>query len=258
MQIGIIHRMWYMLIFAGAVSLVCMTHLSQAAIYVEGGFGTQPSFGNYLIKWLRGMTELKQEQNSREVFIPCEWIVLQLSYMTIIAGYAGTNLRQCGYQIFLRSGSKLNWWRSKYIWLLGTTILYYLVFIGIVWSFAMASGNGTIQITSNLWVGQARLYHNWAVILITSVLANYAIGSIQLVLEIIATPIIAIVVTMGYCVAGVFWCQMAFVGNYGMLYRTDSLNGSNGLNSLLGMAISLLIILCTYIAGRIYIRKFEI
>lgn len=84
--------------------------------------------------------------------IPMEWYLIQISSLFVSAFYPVMDYNERGYQFLLRAGSRGSWWKSKLVWVVFSTIIFFMLLAGaffcteLVVSAIGVSGGG-----SDLW-----------------------------------------------------------------------------------------------------------
>lgn len=259
-KMGILHEWWKYLFVGMLILLVCAMEAGQAAECVKQKFFTEPSFGNYLIKWMRGIQPIQYTNRERQMAMPFEWMALQMSYLILIAKYTATDLEQNGYKLFIRIGKKSIWWYGKCVWVFLSTLLYYGLFYGILSCFAIATGSLQLEPTSEIWVGGIGSFTNANGIIqifLLPVLVSTVIGLGQIFLELVVSPVIAIIVSCGYLLASLYWCNPFLLGNYSMIERNSAFIGEKGVSSIIGVTLCVAAMMTICFLGNKYIKKME-
>lgn len=260
MKTGIRHEWWRYCCVAILILLVCLMEVSQLKECLKLKIYGQPSLGNYLVQWLKGMKPVEQTNKLRKVVIPSEWLVLQISYVLFISRYASMDLAKNGYQLLLRLGKRVTWWNAKCVWVAVSTVTYYMLFFTMLICFSLATGTLGLIPKSHIWIGEFHYAANRNCIVMTfvlPVLASFTIGLAQMLIELLSSAVIAVVLSSGYLLASAYWCNPMLLGNYSMFYRNSYFVGSKGVTTIGGIVICIVVSLGAYLAGRIYIKKYE-
>lgn len=248
----------YVLVF-GIILLIGILEIKQAFQSYEGGFFELPSYGNFLVKWLQGMP-LITGTNGRQLKIPAEWIVLQGGYLLNIVGDCTQSLSKNNYYELLHRGKRVRWWSAKCGWLVKNTMLYYCGFFLMVFGFSMITGNVGWKPSSEIWLGGLNYEMNgetFAMTFLLPLLASMCVGMMEMLFEIVFSPVTALVLCSGYLVAGIFSNSALFVGNYTMFYRNAMYIGERGVDTGMGMLTCAGGILIFYLLGREKIKRWE-
>lgn len=259
-KMGILYEWWKYLFVGILLALVCGMEAGQAAECVKQKIYAEPSFGNYVIKWMRGIKPVQYTTRERQVAMPFEWLVLQIGYLMMIARYTAADLKQNGYKLFLRIGNKSTWWYGKCIWVMISTLLYYVIFYGILSGFAFFTGKFRLDATSEIWVGGIGKLTNpdgIIQIFLMPVLTGVVIGLGQILLELIFSPMVAIIINCGYMLASLYWCNPLLLGNYSMIERNSAFIGEKGVSSLTGVILSMAAMMVICFLGNKYIKMME-
>lgn len=260
-KMGIIHKWWKYACVAILITIIGIMEARQAAECVEKNIYAQPSLANYLVQWMKGIKPIERSTDTRQVQIPSEWLVLQISYLIFVAGYAAMDLKKNSAHILLRSRRKITWWHGKCIWLFLSTILYYVLFYGIVIGFAGVTGSLTLKPTSEIWIGEMTDIVNRECLIqifLLPVLISATVGMVQMLLELLISPVVSIVIMSGYMLASLYWTSPFLLGNYTMLYRNCYFIGEKGVAVQNGVVSCIVIMIFTGIAARSYIKRMEV
>lgn len=258
---GILHGWWRYLCVAILMMLLFGMQLRGVKeVGMSQMYEQDPSLGNYIVKWMQGMKPIVNSESVRQVVIPSEWIVLQITYILLLSWYPNKDLSQNGYRLFLSLGKKDVWWNGKCIWVFLSTLLYYTLFFCMMLVVAAISGSISLVPTSGLWIGSFRYEGNLECIIMTFVLpvfASFTIGLAQITIELMTSPLIAMIGISGYLLASAYWCNPFLLGNYSMFYRNSYYIGSGGVNTFAGMMICVILEVSAYVTGRIYMQHYE-
>jgi hypothetical protein len=125
---------------------------------------------------------------------------------------------------------------------------------------AAISGSLSLVPTSGIWIGEFLYKGNADCIIMTfvlPVLVSFTIGLIQIVIELMTSPVIAIICMFGYLLSSAYWCNPFLLGNYSMFYRNSYYAGSSGVNTFTGMMICAILAIFAYVTGRVYMQHYE-
>ena len=256
---GILHRWKSYLLVAVLIMIIGSVEMKQAVECYEEQFFELPSLGNYIVKWFKGIPAIT-EKRQRQINIPSEWIVLHSSYILLLAGYCGNDLNKNGYQNMLRSGSRVNWWKSKCIWLIASTIIFYAMFFLFLVVFAALTGGMALTPASDIWMGEFTYGVDAGYLIITFVLPLFAsrcMGFMELFFELICSPVVAVIVCSGYLIASLYTSNIFLVGNATMFYRNSIYVGDSGISAPACIAVSIAGMMIFYILGKKKIKYWE-
>lgn len=252
-------RMWPRFVLAGALLLLlAMPQARQACGLARAGLYGAPSFGNYLAVWMKGAdAAFLHVKGATRVGLPAEWLMLHFNYILLMAGYAHTDLKKNGAQMMLRQGGRCGWWGGKCIWAAAATAAYYLVFYAVLAGAAAATGSLNLMPRSGIWVSDLDIPAKRQFFLAAFVVlpaGSLMAGLAQVLLELLASPAVALAAACGYQFAVLYWDSPLLAGNYAMLSRRYA--GTGGA-AVLEAGACMLFCLCIYAAGRYYIKKVE-
>lgn len=256
---GILGRWKNYLLVALLIILVGFVEMRQAVMCYEAGLYELPSFGNYIVKWMQGMLPL-QEAVQRQIKIPGEWLVLQVGYIFFLTGHCAKDLNKDGYQRILRSGGKIIWWKTKCVWIIVSTLLYYAMFLCLLAFFSLMTGGIQIRVTSEIWMCGLQYGPELECIVMVFVLpivGSMCIGFMQILLEIAFSPVIAIIFCSGYLLAGIYKNSVLFIGNTTMLFRNSFFLGEKGISTVHGLLVSVIAIILFYFMGKEKMKRWE-
>ena len=251
---------WKRYLLAAVLMLIPgILEILQAFRGYEGQFFELPSYGNFLVKWLQGMP-LVTGSNERQLKIPIEWFVLHGGYLMTIVGYCTQSLTQSSSYELLCSGKRARWWSAKCRWLVKNTILYYGMFYLLLLAFSAVTGDVSLNASSEIWMGGLTYEKDMERMIMTfvlPVLASMCIGMMELLLELVFSPAIALFLCSGYLLAGIFSNHALFVGNLTMLYRNEFYIGEKGIGTGAGMIAIMGGMILFYLLGREKMKRWE-
>jgi hypothetical protein len=240
--------------------LLCISHVIQIQDATRFEGFKEPSWGNFLILWLKGIYPISKLSKESSIKIPSEWIILNIGYLFYICGYIKTDLATSGDKVMLYLKNKGVWWHSKCIWLALTTVGYYLTFYIATLVEAVCTGSLEIVPTSDIWVmkGMQLDFGLYIVqLILMPVIVAYTIGLLQCVLELVVSPIPALMICIGYMMGSLYWNSPVILGNYAMLYRNTAYMKDGGVDCRTGIIICVVLFVLLYFVGRSRIKKYE-
>jgi len=186
--------------------------------------------------------------------LPAYWFLFH-GYLFFLIGFYPANEMYLGNgQPLVRTASRTKWIISKQINLFVNVVVYYgcfLIFMLIgnfIHGGEIIPENGIIGYCGIPFFGKSNLELFTAFILLP-LLMSVAVGQIQILMSLFISPVISLMITIGYMVASVFWMNPLFIGNYSMLLRQDWISGTPDISVPVGVAMCVLLIFATIFAG---------
>ncbi len=257
---GICRRWYYFVGFAVLIVIMCSMQVKQISAWRNIISSEQVSYGNFLLVWFRGFSEVRRAKGEGHLVIPFEWIVLQITYFGVVLGYTEKNMKENGYLLFLRIAKKNIWWDSKCIWVALSTLIYYGIFFSITGIFASIVGSFTMNPISSIWVGELSYERNVECFLLTFILpglVSFSMGMLAMLLEISVSGVISLIICLGTEIASAFWNMPFLPGNYSMFYRNQYFIGTGHVTWISGLIFCVVLTASVYFVGRYYINRFE-
>lgn len=258
---GILHA-WkkYLLLFAAMIFISAIEYVTAREYIKYGFYHTMPSFGNYMIKWFRGIPRIDPTELKRELNIPQEWVALQILFILMCVSYVHSDFRANGYRLFLSIGNKKTWWASKIVWVWFTAICYSCLLYIFIFITSMISGQMQFLPTTNLWMGNMsfKLQLPYMItVFILPVVTFAALGSIEILIEFIFSPIYAVIFTLGYVLMGIYWIHPLLISNNTMFLRNAYFVPHTSIHTGLQILICIGISVTSLIIGIFYLKKYE-
>lgn len=250
-KIGIKHRWWVYVVWAALVAGFTFLMMDTVAHN-----DTAPvSLGDLFIKWFRGMRAPVLGE-SNHIYVPEECLCYQLGCIFICAGFITKELNNRKDQVLLRTSCRVDWWKSKCLWLVVNLLIFEAIFGSVLFAYVKASGTVTFEISSGLWnVGNYNASGIlWIMELVVPVIAGtYALGFGVMLAELMSSPVIALMGGAGWITCSLFWKVPIFVGNSMMYYRNSYFEGNGYGASVAFVLCDAMICIASYVAGKIYI-----
>lgn len=200
-----------------------------------------------------------------EIFpIPMLWLMLQIVIAFLIISYPTQDLYAYGIQVLTRAKSRKLWWLSKCVWNLISVLLFYFMGFIVIIIFSLLSGdpsfalNEQSNIMINEFVIQSVPYSKvFTAVFVLPVLTSCAVSLLQMVLNFILQPIYSYLVVISLLLASAYYSSPFLIGNYSMLLRNEIVY-EGGVNTTIGMAVNLLIMLFCIFFGMHYLKRYDI
>ena len=248
------------MVFLVLLILLCISHVIQVQNAMRFDDFKVPSWGNFLILWLKGVYPMSKLPKESSIRIPSEWIILNIGYLFYICGYIKTDLSTSGDKVMLYLENKGVWWHSKCIWLALSTFGYYLTFYIATFIEAVCTGSFDFFPTSDIWVMEG-LQMDFGIylvqMLLMPVIVAYTIGLLQSVLELFISPIAALMICIGYMMGSLYWNSPVILCNYAMLYRNTAYMKEEGVDCRAGIILCMVLFVLLYFVGKSRIKKYE-
>jgi len=216
---GIINEWKIYLLFTVVIVVLCASIFNEAH---RRGLGSLKMM-DYLTKIFSGMKDFSDADRTATLFIPQEWLIVQTFFIIMISRFPKTDFDERGYQVLIRSKSKKNWWISKCIWVLCSTVLYYGIIYLIVGVFAYFSGGISLETKDDIWKNGIVILNKKnfiETVFIMPVVVSFTFGILEMYISFLTSPIIAVFSILSYLVMSAYWCNPILIGNYTMLLRT--------------------------------------
>ncbi len=207
-----------------------------------------------IIRFFLGVKENNIFDKTEMFQIPFEWLLPHIFIILGFAKYPRQDFDECGYNIWIRTRSKTAWWMSKIIWCFVHVIAIYLIwlFIIIMTTFCL-DGDISFKITNYFHLnfqttGNINIFF---IILFMPVIVDFAIGAMTMAVSFIMNPLIGLFTGFLALLTAVFFNSPFLIGKYMMLYSYYPVNGTSGFCIYYGIALCILVILCSFFTGYI-------
>ena len=191
--------------------------------------------------------------------IPVEWYLIQLSSFFVSVFYPVMDYNERGYQFLIRLKSRGDWWKSKLVWVVFSTIIFFMFLIGIffcteqVVSFIGVSGEG-----SDLWhclgaFSMLRKVHLFFILPVACAITQNIIG---FVISMEKGIIPALIVSILLIISAVYLKNPFLWWNYCMITRNKWVAQNAGMDAGVGLLYMFLLsaLFCMW-EYRIFIDK---
>ncbi|MGN0317229.1 MAG: hypothetical protein ACI4E1_04745 [Lachnospira sp.] len=190
--------------------------------------------------------------------LPYTFLFINLFLAYLIGDYISRDIERFGMQILLRCVSKINWWIARCVWAFCAVIAYYAaMFAGIfiVWITAAGFKGDLFSIRSDelsrfIGVSIEQLSLDKVLLfLIVMILTSVATSFIQLVITFCSSSIYGFMYVVSVNIMSCYYTTGWFTGNYQMIRRSEYIS------THFGLIINLLLIMASFIAGVIMIKR---
>lgn len=253
---GILKRYYVYLIAA-----VPFIMLSLQAVQTIEFIGEKVTFLNILIVMFKGCMEfLGQDNNFR---IPLEYMTIIIMCSLIHGWYVKNEFRGRGTLVVLRMKNMSYWWLGKCVWGVSSVALYMITlyicvfFINILW------GDGSIGWTegiNNIMESPITAADNKDIVMYTVLLpcvTLIAITGLQIFIQLLASPMAAMVVNIIIMVTSAFEFKWYAIGNNFMLLRSKLVR-EDGAELKFSLIISMAVFILTAVLGKRYTERKEL
>ncbi len=189
--------------------------------------------------------------------MPVMWLGFMLWMQFVSLYYPFTDLLGFGKHVMLLSGNRSSWWFSKCLWAVGNTAINYILIFLISTLCGLCTG-GKLSLQTNWYVAREL---NMRLDLLTfedtknilpffflSLLVLIALSLLQMTLSLAISPMFSYFFLAAYLIAGIYYQNAAFLGNYAMAARSD-IYISTGLSAGPGILVALWVIFLNVFLG---------
>lgn len=198
------------------------------------------------------------------LMIPITWLLIQVVLALLVFSYPTKDLYSYGTQVLLRSRQRNIWWISKCIWNISTIIIAYgigfltiTIVTAIYGELSLIPNVQVNQEMSALWIQSSELTALYIAVLLLPLLTTIAMSLLQMLLSFLLTPIYSFLIVVCILVASAYFCSPLLIGNYTMLCR-NTVAYSNGVDTITGVVVDVIIIVASVIGGIVYIKRCDI
>ncbi len=184
--------------------------------------------------------------------IPFEWLLLHTYILFGIAWYPRQDFDECGYNVRLRTRSKMAWWVSKVIWCFAHIVAMYVIWLLVIVVMKMCLGGDlTFEITNlyHLKFPPDEKYYIYIVTFIMPVVVDFAIGMIITAISFLFNSVIGFLAGLVVLLTSIFFHNRLLLGRYMMLYSyfSERLDSAFKINE--GLILCVFVILSTFVMG---------
>lgn len=192
--------------------------------------------------------------------IPSLWLLVNIYLMYIIGYYPAESIKKQSPQILTRCYSRSEFWLSKILWCIITTLLFILLLFIASAILLLFSGNLSFSYHDKICQdimgfsvsGNTILLMllPFSIILMTSI--------IQVNISLLISPILANFIMVVYMVCSVYYSNCFFVYNYCMFFRIFSENENNEINIITAIIFLLILSLISSVCAIRKLKKLDI
>lgn len=248
------------------LSFLALTALAILSIAYYQKTNSNPNLGDTLIYLLSGITFYEPDPQRNIPFeIPNTWLVVFLlcSYLTL--EYPFEDLDGQGEISVLVCGSKTKWWLSKCIWIVLTTISYFLL-LALAASIAtmIAGGALSLEVKPETLQGIKEYSSNlieapWNTpfLFLSIIIVSCAINLIQLFASIIIKPLPAFGAIAVLYILSAYFSDPLLLGEY-LLTARNAVFVENGYSPFMGLILSIALALWAIIFSTLYFKQSDL
>lgn len=222
-----------------------------------------PSFWDYLLYIQNGLPPYIPS-NGDYFKIPYIWLMIQIFCIFIVYHYPRISFDYYGDSVFIRTDKRSVWWTAKYIWIIISVLLFYLIgYFGVFMMTELSGQNFTsIQYKLNreingLYTDGISIYLVVLVVIIIPILHSIMVSVAQMFLSFIWNPVYSYLLIIVYTVISVYYYSFILLGDVSMLQRS-SVFLEGGKTPLYIIATEVMVLIFLYIAGTWYFSKVDI
>lgn len=185
--------------------------------------------GTWMDYWMYFIQGGKQYKFSIFNFfeMPVRWICFYVLFLVCLNNYPLNDLKKMGTQIIIRSGSRLQWWISKFLWLVTYAVVYMGICMVVVVLYALANG---VSLDLHLTMSVAKVFTKQSFLRCSTLrllciavvqpgLLLILLGIFQMALSMKISEISAFIVMFAALVISSYKRNILLFGNWGMPYR---------------------------------------
>jgi len=256
------NRIKYLVILLFTIACCCIMYRICHVKIGRGVIAGMPNFMDYLLYIMQGCAEFKAKGNN-VINIPPIWIFVQMMASFLVFSYAVKDLDKQGMIMLIKSANRTKWWLSKCIWNISTIVVMYLIIWCGVLIVAVATGEMGLLTTKDicrealdLTFEQEGIRYS-LIVMFMPLIMSLGISLMQMTLSLVIGPVFSFTFVLAVDILSVYFLNPFFVGNYSMMMRSDYVI-SNGVNPLVGAAISVVLGISGIILGNVYFKKYDI
>lgn len=220
------------------------------------------SFMNILVALFQGCEEYNKSMEGR-FEIPIAYMTFIIMNALVNGWYAKNEMSKRGTLSILRMQNMKIWWFSKCIWSFLNALIYCVILFLMTFLLNGILSHGAFGLDESIYrllYIPEKYFNNKAILLYTlgsMLLLLIALNAVQLLLQLLCSPIIAMIAVIVIMVFSAFDYKVFYLGNYIMLMRNAA--GSEG-----GIAFGMIAVICMLITivcigiGRCCLHKRDI
>lgn len=253
------------------VPLLCLFECLVTDIqlnYTKSIMQSKLSIMDFILEIFRGSDPLSKVTS---IQFPYYWFAIFACLLLTSFDYAHKDLTHFGIQVITRIRKRSTWWYSKVITSISASIFYYILFLFTVLLYCAVNGYRIdFEITEdfiNLTGATSGVYtyngiaavslKDTIMLILSPMMIMITLNILLCTLSILFKPIIALLVTIGYLLAGAFW-DFEMIVSRGSMIMMNQIFFSDGYNHQECFACCLFIVIFSIVLGRIIIEKYDI
>lgn len=192
--------------------------------------------------------------------IPSLWLLVNLFLMYMIGYYPIESIKKQSIQVLIRCKNRAEYWLSKIIWCIITTILFFfllcitsIVLVAFLGGFSASFHNDICQNIMGFSIRSENLLMFLAPFLITLMMTI-----VQVNISVLVSPIIANFIMVMYMVCSIYYSNSFLVYNYCMYNRIFSGNMNNEFGLATALIFSLLLMIISSILALRKVTKIDV
>jgi len=256
------NRIKYIVMLLFTIACCCIMYRVCHGKIGRGVIANMPNFMDYLLYIMQGSVEFKAKGNN--VFnIPPAWIFVQMMASFLVFSYAVKDLDKQGMIMLIKSANRTKWWLSKCIWNISTIIvMYILIWCGVLIVAVATGGMGFLATKDicrevlDMTFAQDGIRYS-LIVMFMPLIMSLGISLMQMTLSLVIGPVFSFTVVLAVDILSVYFLNPFLIGNYSMMMRSDYII-SNGVNPLVGAAISIVVGIFGVVLGNVYFKKYDI
>ena len=256
-RIGIRKRWYNYLLLLIPLTLLVLDMQRKFELYQ-----TNLSFFNLLAGLFLGCKEYDKSMGS-SFEIPLSYMSFLLFNALINGWYPRREMSKRGSLSMMRMGDEKIWWYSKCIWGIINAFQFVILITAAVFIVHIFVGTGQVGIDDTIcYLADipVKNQNNMCIIIYTLCSGFFTfsvLNQLQIFLQLILSPVVAMVVHIVIMVLSAFDFQIYYVGNYIMLLRS-SVCRNDGISFGIITLICTAVWICCMLAGRFYMLKRDI
>ena len=196
--------------------------------------------------------------------LPYMWIGIFLCILLINFDYVNKDISQFGIQVITRLKHRKEWWYSKCIYNICSSLYYYLIFMFTIIIFCSVNKyqilfRNTPELTQVLANSGTYIYKQLTAFskeeiilqIVSPLVLLITLNMLQMTLSLIIKPTYSLVVTMGILLLGLFTDNVYSISRMGMCMMSN-LYYVNGYDLIKGVIICVVMIIASILIGTIF------
>lgn len=261
---GIGKRMMYLWLPVLLTLVFCISQNNKAMGYIQAGDFQQPTIMDFWICLIEGKKPYRFDLYTLYQ-VPVIWVTYYTLLLVSVNAYPVNDLTVWGYQVIVRSKSRLQWWIGKCCWCALSVMLYFGISFAVIAIYALGNNIAfDLHPTADMMAEFAKMsfmkISMTRLLLITIVqpiLLAVLLGMLQMVLSFLLEPMISFCIVFAVLVGSTYITSWLLPGNWGMPYRMDRIS-KNGLDCNVSIIALVVGIVACVILGYYIFKKEDI